>query len=175
MSSSLATEPMETLDVGASSGGSRFLVVRLASETYAIDIGVVREIIQPIPVTRLPRAPHHILGVMNLRGKILTVVDLRRRLRMPPMVIGGRTVFVVLHYPEGVTTEPFAVVADEVLEVVMIDANGVDMPPEVGESSPAGAFLQGIGRSESGPVFLLDLASAVTAGGRLAGTGTANA
>src|SRR5207244_2146967 len=59
-----------------------FLVFTLASETYAVDLTRVKEILSPPPITMVPRAPREVLGVCSVRGLLVTVVDLRRKLRV---------------------------------------------------------------------------------------------
>src|ERR1700730_1582918 len=68
-----------------------YLAFGLAGETYAVQIECVAEILRPPPITEVPRAPDTILGVISVRGKLVTVVDLRRRLHLPPTAIDRKT------------------------------------------------------------------------------------
>src|SRR5258708_26896336 len=68
-----------------------YLAFGLAGETYAVPIGHVAEILRPPPITGVPRAPGTVLGVISVRGKLVTVVDLRRRFQLPPAPVDRKT------------------------------------------------------------------------------------
>ena len=59
-----------------------YLAFALAGEAYAVPIALVAEILKPLPITHVPRAPHVVIGLMTVRGRLMTVIDLRRRLRL---------------------------------------------------------------------------------------------
>ena len=70
---------------------SEFLGFALADELYALPLSSIREIVRVPPVTELPRGPHDVLGIISVRGRVTTLIDLRRRLRMHESPIDGRS------------------------------------------------------------------------------------
>lgn len=139
-----------------------YLTMRLGEETYAVDILAVREIIEPVSITRIPRAPGFVRGVINLRGKVISIVDLPCRLGMRPIEVSALTVFIVLQYEIDGREESFGVIVDEVLEVVSMSDEDVSPPPEIGDSSTKDNFLKGVGRVEGNVIFILDLTTALS-------------
>ncbi len=111
-------------------------------EEFVIDLRRVREIVAPLPVTPVPRAPDFVEGVASLRGEVVPVVDVRRRLGLPVQPPGRRTRFVLVH----VAGQVLALVVDAVTEVLRV-------PP--GEIRPAA----GLSRA-SGPRFFLGVCGA---------------
>jgi purine-binding chemotaxis protein CheW len=101
------------------------LAFRLGDEEYALDIEVLREIIFPPPVTIVPRAPEEVVGVLALRGSMVTVVDLRRRLGFDSQGPTGRTRILVVHHQD----ELYGLVVDAVSEVVRYMPTAIEPPP----------------------------------------------
>src|ERR1041384_6254815 len=97
---------------------TQYLTFEVAEEEYAIDILRVREILVYAPLTSVPRAPEFIAGVMNLRGSVVPVVDLRKKLGLPPTVISGTTCVVIVdirsHAETNVQTSHVGLLADDV-------------------------------------------------------------
>lgn len=91
-----------------------YLAFRLADDVYATPVGLVREILKPPPLTEVPRAPHTVLGIISVRGLLVTVVDLRRRLRLPEQTPTRRSRILLA---EGAQRETFGLFVDEVLQV----------------------------------------------------------
>lgn len=98
---------------------------RVGDEEYVIDIRRIREIVQPLPVTQVPRAPEWMEGVANLRGEVIPVLDVRRRLGLPPRTPSRTTKFLVVH----VAGRVLALVVDGVSEVVRIPRSAIGPPP----------------------------------------------
>ena len=98
---------------------------RVGDEEYAIDLRRIREILQPLPVTRVPRAPEFIEGVMDLRGEVVPVVDVRERLGLGPRPDGGKTKLLVVN----VAGRVLALRVDAVLEVVRLPRSAIGPPP----------------------------------------------
>lgn len=129
-----------------------YLGFRLGAETYGLDIGVVQEISGMLPVTRVPGAPGHVRGVVNLRGRVVQVVDLRRLFGMAAAEETRRTSLVVCRIEDGEQTVVAAAVVDDVTEVMSIEAAALVPPTEGG----AGAAVAGLARLGDGVVILLD-------------------
>jgi purine-binding chemotaxis protein CheW len=98
---------------------------RVGDEEYVIHIRRIREIVQPLPVTAVPRAPEWMDGVVNLRGEVVPVLDVRTRLGLPPRLPSRRTKLLIVH----VGGRAVALVVDGVSEVVRIPRSDIGPPP----------------------------------------------
>lgn len=130
----------------------QLVVFQLGGETYGVDINWVHEIIRMQAITRLPRTPHFIEGVINLRGRIIPVIDLRKRFGLP---LGEETQNSRIMVVElaGVTV---GMIVDAVSEVLRLPAESIEPPPPVMQGIDT-AYLQGVGKWEERLVILLDL------------------
>jgi purine-binding chemotaxis protein CheW len=142
---------------------SKYMTFKLASEEYGLEIGKVRELIGMMEITRIPRARNHIRGVINLRGKVIPVVDLRTRFGLPPTEPTGQTVIIVVQLQSADGALTIGVLVDEVLEVRTIVASQVEKPPALHGHIDVG-FLLGIGKSDKRVIFLLDIDRVLSAG-----------
>lgn len=139
----------------------KYMSFELAGEAYGIEILSVREIVAAPRIRPVPRAPPAIKGVMNLRGRILPVVDLRRRLALPAAEPGNQAVTIVVQYPgEGTNVVTFGLLVDQVLEVLPLSDGDVEPPPELGPRADDSAVV-GVGKSQGRVIFLLDVARVV--------------
>ncbi len=129
----------------------KFLTFFLAGEEYGLEILKVHEIIGSMPVTRVPRTPHFVRGVVNLRGKIIPIVDLRRKFGMPDASDDAMCIIVVA--VEGV---PIGIVVDKVSEVLTISAQDVEETPSFGVDVDT-EFLLGVAKANGGVKLLLDI------------------
>jgi len=134
----------------------QFLTFELGSETYGVEILRVREIRGWTSVTKIPHAPAHVLGVLNLRGSIVPVVDLRMRFELERAEYTKVTVIIVLsvHAPNG--RREVGVVVDGVSDVVDVDAEGVKKAPDLGTRS-ATEYIRGLVSVTDRMVVLLDI------------------
>ena len=132
---------------------TQFVTFQLGTEEYALEIGRVQEIIRLPEITRVPRAPGFIQGVVNLRGRILPVVDLRGRLGFPPEPFGRRTRIIVVRIPEA----RVGLIVDHVVEVLRLPAGAVDPAPELVVAGLDGACVKGVGKCADRLLILLDL------------------
>ncbi len=133
----------------------KHLAFRLAGEEYAFPILKVQEIVQWMEVTRVPRVPNFILGVINLRGKVVPVIDLHARFGLPSAPVTPRTCIVVLQVPRETGPLVSGIVADEVTEVVDVSAEQIGPPPEF-EMRVDTAFIAGIVQTGSRVILLLN-------------------
>jgi len=136
----------------ATAAPGSYLGFRLGAATYGLDIGVVQEISGMLPVTRVPGAPGHVRGVVNLRGRVVQVVDLRRLFGMEAAVETRRTSLVVCRIEDGEQAVVAAAVVDDVTEVMRIDA--ASLVPPTGAS--AGAAVAGLAQLGDDVIILLD-------------------
>jgi purine-binding chemotaxis protein CheW len=142
----------ETLATRAQAG--KYLTFALANERYGIDILKVQEIISVPTITRVPRAPDHIRGVMNLRGRIVPVSDLRLRLGFEERAFNERTCVIVVNVSAGGERLLVGLIVDTVLEVVEFKSSEVETTPQYGTSLDAQLIL-GIARRSNNPVVIL--------------------
>lgn len=131
---------------------TQYLTVNLAHEEYAIDILAVREIRGWTPVTRIPQAPSYVLGVLNLRGAIVPVLDLRLRFGLAREEYGATTVTVIV----TVAGRLFGVVVDAVSDVLDVQPEQVRPVPDMGTTVDT-EYLKGLTAVEERMVLLLDV------------------
>jgi len=131
---------------------SQFVTCRVNGEEFAVDILSVQEIIRLVDCTRVPKAPSFVDGVINLRGRIIPVLDLRRRLGMSEVerTVQSRIVVVT------VRGRIVGLVVDSVTEVLRIPKSAIEPAPSLGTTVGA-EFIQGVGRLDDRLLTLLDL------------------
>ena len=127
-----------------------YLAFVLAGDTYAVQIAHVAEILRPPPITEVPRAPHTVLGVISVRGKLVTVVDLRRRFHLEEPPIDRKSRILLADVGSG---EQVGLLVDEVQQVWRLATEEIE-PSAVlgGEQQP---HIAGIGRPTGGRVILV--------------------
>lgn len=125
----------------------------IAGENYAVHIENIVEIVTPRPVTRIPNADESIVGIISLRGTIVTLLDVRRKLRHPPAAAAGADTRIVVLEHRG---ETVGFEVDRVLRVVKTDAGAIEPHPVV-HSSELDDAIQGVFRQANALTILLDL------------------
>lgn len=108
------------------------LLMGIAGEVFALDARQVREILDPAPVTRVPGAKPYVANVLNVRGKVIPLADLRLRFGMEPAKLTVDSRFVVLEIELDGDPTPVGIIADKVFEVTEIDAATMQKTPPVG-------------------------------------------
>lgn len=156
-----ALESMKELNQqnGLATDENQFLTFQLGSELYGVDILRVQEIKGYTAVTKIPNTPLHIKGVLNLRGTIVPIVELRTKFGMPMIDYTMFTVIVVVVVKEKI----MGLVVDSVSDVLNIDKRDIQVPPQFGTNVNV-SFLNGIGRSGDKLVALLDMDRLLTDG-----------
>jgi purine-binding chemotaxis protein CheW len=130
---------------------TEYLAFVLAGETYAVQIAHVAEILRPPLVTEVPRAPSNVLGVISVRGKLVTVIDLRRRFHLVEAPLDRRSRVLLADVGTG---EQIGLLVDEVQQVWRLAAEEIEASNVLGGEQPA--HISGIGRPvESGGVILI--------------------
>jgi purine-binding chemotaxis protein CheW len=140
-----------TVQSTAATLGGKYLTFFLAGEEYGVEILRVQEIISVMPVTRVPRTPPYIRGVINLRGKVIPIMDLRQKFGMPSASEPEQVMIVV-----QVGGVQIGVLADKVSEVASIASEDIDPTPDFG-SEVNTEFLLGLGKSNGRLRLLLDI------------------
>jgi len=134
----------------------QYLLFRLVDEEYGVEISRVREIVPFGAVTRVPKREPWVLGVMNLRGRVVPVVDLAIKFDRPARPLTGRTCIVLVELVVGDQPCVVGVVADAMSRVVALDADAIEAPPPFG--TPIGLeYLAGLARLDDRFALLLDL------------------
>ncbi|HEX7666465.1 MAG TPA: chemotaxis protein CheW [Polyangiaceae bacterium] len=128
-----------------------YLGFLLAGEKYGVRISLVAEILKPPPLTEVPRAPRYIRGIVSVRGRLVTVIDLRRRFRLSESPLDGRTRILLVDRGD----EQVGLWVDEVLQVYRLADNEIEPPSVLGGDQPP--YVLGIGRSAGDLLLLLDL------------------
>ncbi len=136
----------------------QLVVFDLNEEAYGVDIGAVREIIRMQEITRVPRAPKFIEGVINLRGKVIPVVDLRTRFSMPTADRTDERRIVVV----DVVGQDIGMVVDAVTEVSRVSEASIE-PPSTVITTDDSDYLTGIVKTDEKLIILLDIAKVISA------------
>ena len=137
-------------------GSQQVLTFVLGNETYGVDILRVQEIRGFTAVTKIPHAPSHVLGVLNLRGSIVPIVDLRMRFSLERAEYNAVTVIIVLSVQSSTGRRDFGVVVDGVSDVVDVNKAEVRPAPELGSAS-ATEYILGLVPVADRMVVLLDI------------------
>src|SRR5262249_52809098 len=129
----MATEQLERKSAGLQQCAGKYLTFTLQGESYGIDVLKVREIIRLTTITAVPQMPRYIRGGINLRGKIIPVMDLRLRFEFADAANNDQTCIVVVQVklPDGKVT-PMGLVVDGVEEVINIGAGDIESTPDFG-------------------------------------------
>jgi purine-binding chemotaxis protein CheW len=136
----------------------QWLTFTLGSEEYALDIGHIREIIKPREITDIPRVPDFILGIISLRGLIIPVFDLKKRLKLGAAEITSASRIVVCQDGD----KSAGLVVDCLNQVVRLPAQRIEPPPAV-LSGLDRDMVEGVGRDRGRMMILLDLANVLNA------------
>jgi len=134
----------------------KYLTFELGNEVYGIEILKVQEIIGMMNVTAVPRTPEFVRGVINLRGKVIPVVDLRIKFGMDSKDDTERTCIIVVQVSKGETSVIMGVIVDEVSEVLDIAGEQVEPAPTFGTTVNTD-FILGMGKIDKKVVMLLDV------------------
>lgn len=150
MYDSQTNDLIETAEEDTQEG--KYLTFSLGKEEYGIEIRHVTEIIGIQAITALPHTPVFVKGVINLRGKVIPVIDVRLRFNFPEKEYTDRTCFVVVTI-NGMTV---GLIVDSVSEVIDIAANQIEPPPKVNQGAGR-RFIQGLGKVGDEVKILLDV------------------
>lgn len=139
-----------------SNAAGQYLTFTLAQELFGVDIHAVREIIEYGRLTSVPMMPPSILGVINLRGAVVPVIDLGLRFGGKATVIGPRTCIVILEITSRDGLRVIGMVVDAVNEVLELGSGQIEPPPSFGNRIRAD-FIRGMGKLDDRLVVLLDV------------------
>jgi purine-binding chemotaxis protein CheW len=148
-----AAEVAEVTEETRADAGGKYLTFGLGDEVYGLEILKVREIIGMMGITAVPRTPEEVVGVINLRGNVIPIIDLRLKFGMPREDRTEETCMIVV----DVDGMQMGVVVDRVLEVLDIAAGGIQDAPSFGVDVNTD-FILGIGKAGDRVTILLDIA-----------------
>ena len=147
-----------THELAGLSSEEQLVVFELSSESYGVEIGAVNTIIRMQPVTHVPRAPSFVEGVINLRGSIVPVIDLRARFGLTTSAETKASRIVVVETPVGL----IGMVVDAVTETLSI-ANDAVEPPSSIVTTTESQYLRGVAKVQERLIILLDISRILTA------------
>lgn len=130
----------------------QFVEFKLGEEEYGVDILQVKTIERMMPVTRVPKAPSFVEGVINLRGEIVPVIDLKKRFNLPPGQITDNTRIIIVAL-EDITV---GMIVDSATEVIQLPQEAIEPAPTIAGSIDSN-FLDGVGKLDGKLLILLNL------------------
>ena len=139
----------------------KYLTFSMANEEYGIGILQIREIIGMMPITSVPQTPEFVKGVINLRGKVIPVIDLRLRFNMDSIDYNERTCIIVVEILGQSATVQVGIVVDSVSEVLNIKQDEIEDTPTFGTSLNTD-FILGMAKMGGGVKILLDIDQVLT-------------
>ena len=149
-----------------SAAAGKYVTFFLGDEEYGMEILAVHEIIGVLPMTRVPRTPPFVRGVINLRGRVISIIDLRRKFDLPPCEPGPTSCIIVV----AAHAAHVGLLVDRVSEVADIGAADIAPPPPLGAGART-EYLVGVAKSGARVRLLLDISRVIDAGD-LAAAGT---
>ncbi|HOZ46085.1 MAG TPA: chemotaxis protein CheW [Candidatus Hydrogenedentes bacterium] len=152
---------MEGAAALAAAQAGKYLTFLLGKETYGLPILKVQEIIKLIAITSVPRTPEFVRGVINLRGKVIPVVDLRRKFGMESIEDTERTCIIVMEVVRSAHAITMGALVDAVSEVIEVTAGQIEPPPTF-SASVRTDFIRGMGKLGEKVVVLLDVDKVMT-------------
>ncbi|MFP4362927.1 MAG: chemotaxis protein CheW [Spirochaetia bacterium] len=134
----------------------QYLTFDLADEQYAVDVGKVTSVLEMTQITKVPKTPEFMRGVINLRGSVVPVIDLRLKFGMSQTEQTQDTSIIVMEIELDGETVVIGALADSVHEVIEMDQNQIEAAPKFGTKLDT-EFIKGIGKKEEGFLIILDI------------------
>ena len=135
---------------------SQFLAFKLESEVFAFDISKVREVLEFDTVTKVPQTPDMMKGVINLRGSVVPVIDLRIKFGMGETEKTVNTVIIIIEIDLDDTSTMIGALVDSVKEVMDLDSDHIEPSPKIGTQLNT-EFIKGMGKHDGQFVIILDI------------------
>jgi len=157
----MANVRMKEAGLATDSREGKYLTFTLDQEEYGIGITKVKEIIGMIAITPVPQTPHFVKGVINLRGKVIPVIDLRLKFGLEPMAYNERTCIIVVEISGAGENIPMGIVVDSVSEVLNIKEDDIEDTPSFGTHLET-SYILGMAKTGGGVKILLDIDKVLT-------------
>ncbi len=135
---------------------NQYLAFKLNKDLFAVDVAKTREILDFVDVTRVPQTPDYMLGVINLRGRVVPVINLHRKFGMDEVERTVDTCIIVMEVEVKESSVVIGIVADAVQEVLDLNAEQIEPPPRLGSRLNT-EFIQGMGNLDEQFVIILDI------------------
>jgi purine-binding chemotaxis protein CheW len=135
---------------------NQFLTFTLMEERYAVDVGTVREVLEINAITRVPKSPEYMRGVINLRGAVVPVIDLKLKFGMGRTEKTVDACIIVTEVRIDAEEVVLGILADAVQEVVELDGASMEPPPRIGTRLDTG-IIRGMGKHDGGFLIILEL------------------
>lgn len=130
----------------------QYVTFRLAEETYGINVMMVQEVLRYSEIAPVPGAPEYVLGIINLRGNVVTVIDTRQRFGLEPSEVSDSTRIMIIEADHQVV----GIMVDSVAEVVYLKQSEIETAPNVGNDESA-KFIQGVCNKNNELLILVEL------------------
>lgn len=143
------------MDVTEAAAG-QYLTFKLADEVFAVEVGKVREILEYTPITKVPRTPDYMRGVINVRGSVVPVLDLRLKFGMTATEQSIDTCINVLEIAFDEESVVLGALADSVQEVIELEPGQIEPAPRIGANIRAD-MIKGMGKRDNGFIMILDI------------------
>lgn len=140
------------------SEGKQYIVVRLGSEQYGIDIKYIDNIVRMTRITRIPSAQRYFKGIINLRGEIIPVMSLRLKFDLEPDEYTNSTRIIIIKLE---SQSAIGIIVDEVKEVVTLDDASIEKPTSSNSNDIGIQYLSGVGKHDDGLITLLNISSVI--------------
>jgi purine-binding chemotaxis protein CheW len=137
-------------------GATQYLTFTLDDEVFALDIGKVREVLDYTTVTKVPQTPDFMRGVINLRGNVVPVVDMRLKFGMESTEKTVNTCIIIVEVAVDGETVILGAMADSVQEVLDLEADQIEPPPRIGTKMRTD-FIRGMGKRDEQFIIILDI------------------
>lgn len=147
---------MSATTLQAEDTGRQYVTLGIGSETFAVEVQSVSEILDMRPIAHMPNAPAFLLGLIDVRGRGVPVIDLRVKLGLPPTPPTEQTRILVLDAELAGKSEVVGLLVDRVFEVTELDEHRLEAPPEIG-SRWRSDYITGIGRRNGAFVIIFGL------------------
>ena len=138
-----------------------YLTFKLDYEGYALNAGNVLHILEMQKITKVPKSPDYMLGVINLRGSVLPVIDVRRKFELPAAEFNSKTCILVLELNLQDSDLIIGTVVDEVSEVIEIQEKDIKPSPAIGDKYKA-EFIEGVATDYDGFIMILNIEKLLT-------------
>jgi purine-binding chemotaxis protein CheW len=146
---------MDATNDAATQALNQYLTFDLDDEIFALDINSVREVLELSPITKVPRTPEHMRGVINVRGKAVPVVDMRLKFGLEQGEVTVNTCIIIIEVDHGSDSVTLGALVDSVREVIEMQEDQIDPPPRFGAAIDT-AFIKGMGKYNENFVIILD-------------------
>ncbi|MCX7842182.1 MAG: chemotaxis protein CheW [Clostridia bacterium] len=138
--------------------GEQLVVFNINSESFGISITQVKEIIKPMEIFKVPNTPDYIEGLINLRGKVHTVFNLRKKFGLPNVAFDDNTKIIIVN----VNSMTIGFIVDEVNEIIRVEDENIENTPKALMTGVNSRYLKGVAKTGERIILILDLANALS-------------